>query len=282
MFVGAGDAGLYTVKKDASGKPYTVGFVDIPFAGGVAINGDLLYVSRGHMGLGVYRIGSDLSLTQVALLKTDLNPKQPIDQFSYWVSAPNDKYVVNGCRRAGYQFLAVGGTSSSPSYTMKLQYSSNINYNRYISEKTSSEDILAYATRNGLVWIDLKNTSSVPTPTEYSNLKNALSEGATLYKNNQFLLTRDDKLCTIAPGSNEILQTSSANSSFGGIPRWESGDNVLICHFVKRFVSKVNTANFSSPTLEFSESTVGYPEPGIFWNGKCVVPCGYQGLLIEK
>lgn len=26
----------------------------------------------------------------------------------------------------------------------------------------------------------------------------------------------------------------------------------------------------------------GHPEPGLFWHGKAVVPCGYQGLLLEK
>lgn len=282
LFVGAGDAGLYVVKKDAAGKPYTVRHVDIPFAGGVAVRGDRLYVARGHMGLGVYRIGNDLSLAQIALLKTELNPKSALDQFSYWVSVPNDKYVVNGCRRGGYQFLAVGGSSSNPTYTNKLQYSLNLNYNRYISEKASDENMLAYATRSGLVWINLKNTSSVPTPTVYDDLKNSLTEGATLYKNNQFLLTRDGTLCTIAPGTSNILQTSSVNDAFIGIPRWESGDDVIVCNFVKRTVSKVNTARFTSPTIYFTESTIGYPEPGLFWNGKCVVPCGYQGLLIEK
>ena len=64
LFVGCGDAGLYTVKKDGSGKPYTVSHLDIPFAGGVAVQGNLLYVSRGELGLGVYRIGANLSLQE--------------------------------------------------------------------------------------------------------------------------------------------------------------------------------------------------------------------------
>lgn len=282
LFVGCGDAGLYTVKKNSSGKPVTVARLDIPFAGGVAVRGDKLYVSRGHMGLGVYKIGSDLSLTEVALLKQELNPSSPTDQFSYWVSAPNDKYVVNGARRSGYQFLAVGGSDDSPSYTFRRQYSLNVNYNRYIAEKTSTEGLLPYATRSGLVWISLNNTASVSAPVVYEDLKNSLTEGATLYKNNQFLLTRSHTFCTIAPGGSTLLETSEANDAFSGIPRWESGNNVLVCNFVNRFVSKVNTANFASPTLTFKESTLGYPEPGLFWNGKCVVPCGYQGLLIEK
>lgn len=282
LFVGCGDAGLYTIKKNSSGKPYSVGHLDIPFAGGVAVQGDRLYVSRGYEGLGVYKVNSDLSLTEITLLKSKLNPSKPADQFSYWVSAPNDKYVVNGCRRSGYQFLSVGGTSDNPTYTFQRQYGLNVTYNRYISEKTSSNGYLAYATRSGLAWIDLSNSATVPAPEVYDNLKNSLAEGATLYKNNQFLLTREHKLCTVAPGGNQILQSSEWNEWFSGIPRWESGNNVLLCNFVNRYVSKVNAWDITKATLTFTEKTVGYPEPGIFWNGKCVVPCGYQGLLIEK
>ena len=282
LFVGCGDAGLYTVKKNSSGKLYSTARLDIPFAGGVAIQGDKLYVARGHEGLGVYRIGADLSLTQIELLKTQLNPSRPADQFSYWVSAPNDKYVVNGCRKSGYQFLAITGSSAKPTYTFRRQYALNVSYNRYISEKTSSDGFLAYATRSGLAWINLNNTSAVAAPEVREDLKNNLTEGATLYRDNKFLLTRSHSLCTIAPGGSEIIQTSEANPAFAGIPRWESGYDVLVCNFVNRFVSKIDTRNFASPSLTFTESTVGYPEPGIFWNGKCVVPCGYQGLLVEK
>ncbi len=282
LFVGCGDAGLYTVKKDAYGKLYTSAHLDIPFAGGVAVHGDKLYVSRGHMGLGVYRIGKDLSLTEIALLKQELSPSAPINQFSYWVSAPSEKYIVNGSRINGYEFLAIGGTDDSPTYTFKRQYGLNLNYNRYISEKASTEGLLPYATRSGLVWINLSSTSSVPQPVVYEDIKNALTQGATLYKNNTFLLTRDNNLCTIAPGGSDILETSAYGENFSGIPRWESGDNVLVCNFVNRYVSKINTADFASPSLIFTEQTVGYPEPGLFWNGKCVVPCGYQGLLVEK
>lgn len=282
LFVGCGDAGLYTVKKNSSGKLYSTARLDIPFAGGVAIQGDKLYVARGHEGLGVYRIGADLSLTQIDLLKTKLNPSRPADQFSYWVSAPNDKYVVNGCRKSGYQFLAITGSSAQPTYTFRRQYGLNVSYNRYISEKTSTDGFLAYATRSGLAWINLNNTSAVAAPEVREDLKNNLTEGATLYRDNKFLLTRSHSLCTIAPGGSEIIQTSEANPAFAGIPRWESGYDVLVCNFVNRFVSKIDTRNFASPSLTFTESTVGYPEPGIFWNGKCVVPCGYQGLLVEK
>ena len=290
LFVGCGDAGLYTVKLDASGKPYTFRHLDIPFAGGVAVLGDLLFVARGDAGLGVYRIGKNLKLQFVELIKEGLQPDNPALQFSYWVSVPNDKYVANACRTGGYQFLAVGGTPKKPAFTFRRQYGLNLNYNRYISEKVCTGDLLPYATRSGLVWIDLGNPDKVAATRVYDNLKNSLTEGCTFFKDGNVLLTRHNPgawpfeyfLATVKPGGSEFLQRSNIDKAFEGIPRWEGGDNLLICNFVHRSVSKVNTAGFPSCKVEFREDTVGYPEPGLFWNGKCVVPCGFQGLLIEK
>ena len=46
--------------------------------------------------------------------------------------------------------------------------------------------------------------------------------------------------------------------------------------------SKVNISDTSSPTVTYTESVNGNPEPGIIVDEKVYVPCGYQGLLIEK
>ena len=290
LFVGCGDAGLYTVKLDKKGKPYTFAQLDIPFACGVAVKGDLLFVGQGETGLGVYRIGKDLSLTRIDMIKEGLNPNDPSKQFSYWVSVPNDKYVANACRTAGYQFLAIGGTPEAPTFTLRRQYSLNLNYNRYISEKATPEGLLPYATRSGLVWIDLGSSEKIDKPVVFDGLKNGLTEGCTVYKDGKVLLTRHDKegrhyqfyFALVNPGEADIIERSNVDKAFDGIPRWEGGDNVLVSNFVHKWISKVNTASFSDSKLIFQEKTLGYPEPGLFWNGKAVVPCGFQGLLIEK
>ena len=111
-----------------------------------------------------------------------------------------------------------------------------------------------------------------------------------MYKDGKVLLTRHDKegrhyqfyFALVNPGEAEIIERSNVDKAFDGIPRWEGGDNVLVSNFVHKWISKVNTARFSDSKLVFQEKTLGYPEPGLFWNGKCVVPCGFQGLLIEK
>jgi len=44
-------------------------------------------------------------------------------------------------------------------------------------------------------------------------------------------------------------------------------------------------ADFADPTkpnLLWCEETKGYPENPVFHEGRLLVPCGYQGVLIQK
>ena len=281
LFVGCGQAGLATLKIGTDGKPYAVAEMDIPFAGGVAIKGNRLYVSEGEKGVGVYKIGSDsnCTLTRECYILDALYSKAS-GRYSCWLSIPNDNYLASANRDGGWQFVNIGGTSASPTYTFRKTLSENVNYNKYIAEKVCTGDKLAYATRNGLCWIDLSSTSSVSYVCN-SNLKVSLSEGATEFKDGSALFIKGGYFNKIASGATEVGEVSSAKLN-SGIPRWDGGDKILVCHYLDFKVSLHNVSSVTNATKIFEETTVGHPEPGTFWNSKAVVPCGYQGLLVEK
>ena len=284
LFVGCGQAGLATIKLNSNGEPYAVAEKDIPFAGGVSVLGNRLYVSEAEKGVGVYKIGSDLSLTFEEYILEQLykgSSNYYRYQYSYWLTTPNDKYLVSANRSSGWQFIAIGGTSSKPTYTYRNTTSWNVNYNKYISEKVCADDKLPYATRSGLRWADLSSTSNVSF-TEFASQTNSLSEGVTEFKDGTALLTTSKKFKTVTSGTATILQSSAANDNYSGIPRWDGGDRVLVCSYPGMRIGVFNLSDVTNPREIFVESTAAYPEPGIFWNGKAVVPCGYQGLLIEK
>jgi hypothetical protein len=281
LFVGCANAGLAIVKLDGSGVPYTYSTLNLPFAGGVAVRGNRLYVSLAQDGVGVYKISEGPVLTRIATVKSQLSTRTN-EQYSCWVSAPNDKYLVNGARNAGYQFLSIGGTEDAPIFTYRAKSSLNVNYNKFIPEQVCGGDYLPYATRSGLIWINLSSTTSATVSSAVEDIKNGLSDGVTNFKDGNALITANGGFYLVEPGASTILTTSGANGGFGGTPRWDGGDQLIISHFLGLYVTKANLANVSSPVLQFKETTEGHPEPGLFWNGKAVVPCGYQGLLIEK
>lgn len=288
FFVACGDAGLSVVKVTRTTKWWTTtvdtetySTLDIPFAGGVAVRGDRLYVAQGEEGIGVYSITEGPVLTRIATIKDELSDK-PNQKYSCWVSAPNDKYVVNGNRYGGYQFIAVGGTDTNPTFTYKGSKSQNLNYARYISEDVCSNDRLPYATRDGLFWIDLSSTSSVSISSMVSDIKSSITCGVTDFKNGDALITRDGYFYILGSGATAVSSTSAYNDAYKGIPRWDGNNTLLMTNHLSQTFSKVNISNTSSPTVTYTESVNGNPEPGIIVDGKVYVPCGYQGLLIEK
>lgn len=286
LFVGCGDAGLAVVKLTRSGGTVTASTystLDIPFAGGVAVQGNRLYVARGETGIGVYKISDGPVLTPIATVK-DAISSEARKRYSCWLSAPNDKYVVNGARFAGFQFLAVGGTDNAPTFTYRGEKSKNVNYNKYISDGVCANDRLPYATRDGLFWIDLSSTSSASVSEIITGIKSSIPCGVTEFTGGSALITDGSgNLYRVESGATTVTQTATVSSNYTGIPRWDGNNTVMLTNLLGRHIAKVDLSNFTSPSVAYSESDLpGNPEPGIFVDGKALVPCGYQGLLIEK
>ena len=284
FFVACGDAGLSVIKVDrSSGKanPSTHSTLNLEFAGGVAVRGNRLYVAQGEEGIGVYSIADGPVLTRIATIKEELSSKDT-QRYSCWVSAPNDNYVVNANRYGGYQFIAVGGTEQKPTFTYRNSKSQNLNYAKYISEEVCKGNLLPYATRDGLFWIDLSSKNSAPVSDMISGIKSEIVGGVTNFKNGSALITRDKNLLIVESGATTISSTVGTNDNYKGIPRWDGGNYVLLTNHIGQKFSKLDMSSTSSPRVLHSETVKCNPEPGIIVDGKAYVPCGYQGLLIEN
>lgn len=284
FFVACGDAGLSVVKVNRTSNnatPTTYSTLNLEFAGGVAVRGNRLYVAQGEEGIGVYSISAGPVLTRIATIK-DAISSDPTKQYSCWVSAPNDNYVVNANRYGGFQFIAVGGTEKNPTFTYRGSKSQNLNYAKYISEEVCAGNLLPYATRDGLFWIDLSSTSSAPVSEMISDIKSEIVGGVTHFKDGTALITRDKNLLIVKSGSSTISSKIGTNDAYSGIPRWDGGNYVLLTNHLGQTFSKLDVTNPTSPAVLYKENVSCNPEPGIIVDGKAYVPCGYQGLLIEK
>jgi len=288
FFVACGNAGLSVVKVartssyfSSSATPTTYSTLDIKFAGGVSVRGNRLYVAQGEEGIGVYNISEGPVLTRVATIKNELSDN-PSSQYSCWVSAPNDKYVVNANRYQGFQFIAVGGTEQKPTFTYRGTKSQNLNYTRYISEEVCAGDMLPYATRDGLFWIDLSSKDSAPVSDMISGIKSEIIGGVTHFKNGDALVTRGGTMMIVNSGATTVTKEIGTNNGYKGVPRWDGGKYLLMTDHLGQNFSKVDISNIDSPSVKYTESVSGNPEPGIIVNEKAYIPCGYQGLLIEK
>lgn len=290
LFAGCGDAGLSVVKVTRGGSVTATTYTPsnssdlpvLPYAGGVCVRGNKLYVSEGENGIGVYRLteGSQGPVVRrIATILEELSDN-PKNRFSCWVNVPNDKYVVNGARFAGYQFVATGGSPESPTYTYRGSRSQNLNYIKYISDQVCDGDRLPYATRDGLIWIDLSSTDEAPVSDLITDIKSDITNGVTNFTGGDALITRGTYFHRVESGSTSIAQ--SVNVGVNGLPRWDGSGTVMLTNHLGKTISKVDVSSFASPSVTYTEDTTGNPEPGIFMDGKAIIPCGYQGLLIEK
>ena len=64
---------------------------------------------------------------------------------------------------------------------------------------------------------------------------------------------------------------------------WDGATRVGLAYTSRRTIQMADFADPLHPNLVWHESTAGNPENGVFDHfGRLLVPCGYQGLLVEK
>jgi len=280
LFVACGDAGLYVVKKNDKGEPYTFAHPICSFVGDAKVHKGRLYLAQAEKGVGVYKIKEGLELENETMIKQLGYHKS--SQVCFWLFIPNDKYLVAGSRHHGYQFMAIEGTDEKPVYKYRHHCSIDVNYNKYVPTHVCAGDIFPYVARWGMVWLDLSSTEKVVQSEKDPDFKSSYLYGVTNFKDGMALRNHDKKLSLMVPGQFEDVETTYEDDAFIGQPRWDGKDRILFANFVDRTVSVVNVADFKNPVVEKFVGVSGQPEAGTFWDGKAVAPCGYQGIIIEK
>lgn len=269
--------GLAILKKGGKAGLQQIASGPMPFAGGVKVSGDLLWVAEGFDGLGCYRIGHDGSLEPVARYK-DFYKHGP-HAACLWVSVPNENWVAASTRDGGYYYLDV---SHLPEITCKGYVGSGPGWDKYLSDKADSRGWFP-ATRHkvGICWIDLNAPKLEETIDK--GINTSLADGVCLFRYDSFLTCSGGRMYIYSSKyMNRGKVAPEEGKGFNGMPAWDGGRNLALTNRLGKAVSLVDVPEDYPPMLLWTESTTGYPETSIFWKKKLLVPCGYQGLLIQK
>ena len=277
VFAACSHGGLAILKKGGKAGLEQIASGPMTYAGGVKVSGDILWVAEGFAGLGGYRIKKGGELEPVARY-TDFYKHGP-KAACLWVSVPNEKWVAASTREGGYYYLDVTDLNN---IKCKAHLGSGPGWDKYLSNKADSRGWFP-ATRHriGIVWIDLNAEKMAETIDKTLNV--SLADGVCLFRNDTFLTCTNRRLYTYSSSDMHSGYVAAEEGKvFKGMPTWDGGRNVALTDRLNREISLVDFPEGYPPMLLWTEKTTGYPETPIFWKKKLLVPCGYQGLLIQK
>ena len=285
VYAACGDAGLYALRLRPEG-----GFGELAKLPGhdrtfdVSVCGDLLYTADGLDGVNVSEIAGETTLRSVARL----NPLAPGKTLALTVTAVAGGWLFASDRR-GYDLYDV---RKLPVFRHLLHAGNCPGWDKYLADAPSDGRYICYNNAHqNVTWFDLGATPD-PKPGAVTSPKNRLNLtcGVCAFRDGLTLATN--------PGGYRILQPNEGDAADGspwmftplpkgkdvcraGIPRSDGTNVVLTCR-ISRKVSLFDFTDARRPVPKGSWSLSGNPDLAIFYHGRPIVPCGYQGLVMLK
>ena len=276
LLAACSDAGLYILDKDKKGNLIQIGR-NMKFAGDVCCRDGRVYVAEGQYGLGVYKLSRKGELKEIARLAE--MPEYPAFRLTLWVNAVSDRYVVINDRTVGNIVLDV---SDFPQIKpVHRHHLGTTWWDKYIPGQITGDYLASPVTGRSMSWMDMSSP-------EIKNIndKSVVPTGAACaYKNGTVLVhVKKEGLCQVEPGTvpMKILASCQTNKGLHGSPVWDGKETLAINFRHGRTVRKVYLPSVEDAKVIWSEKLEGYPDRVVFWDGKMVVPGGYQGILVEK
>ncbi len=274
LYAACSYGGLAILQQKKSGEVKLLGYGPMKFAGDVKVEGDILWVAEGFDGLAAYKIGRGAKIELIARYKDFFNDGSNVA--CQWVFTPTSNIIAAGPRTGKYYYLDV---SNLPEIRCLGHVGYGPGWDKYPSNKADTKGWYpSVRNRAGIMWLDLNAEKLVQVKDD--SIKPYLTAGICLFRNDTFLTCTEGSMYTFS--SDKGSAKHIAKGGFNGIPVWDGADKVALTFRINRKITMVEYKEGGTPRILWSEDTSGYPETSIFWNGKLAVPCGYQGLLIEK
>lgn len=279
VYAGCSDAGAYVISQ--SGK--TLAALPSKYARDVYVRGDLLYVAEGAEGLAVYSLKDDPVHPKPVRRITDFG--RGSKGSCEWVKVPDGRWAL--CHDLVDMVWRVMDLSKEKPECV-LQLRPALPWVRPIADEFVGGRYLGYAKTHGeFVWIDFggdKPTAvKVPVAPRVGS-----AAGCTAIGKDALLFANDPQMAVLAPGeaptdwSAKWLKLPGGQKIVGGLAAWDGGHTVALASTKHKTVNALDFTDSSAPKLLWTETTLGFPQNPSFADGRMLVPCGYQGLLIQK
>ena len=289
-YAGCSYAGAYVI--DAR-TLRTVRRIPCAYARDVCIRDGLLYIAQGDDGLGIYSLADPSNPTEVRRITRLSSSHAHVE----WVYVPTSRWAVCHARRNSGRWYFLDLEKDDPAASST--YVGGMDWIRALCDDLVGGKWLPYAYTHGFIqWADLSgaepvwyDTADTISTLAKSKRKNYINMGACCPLPGDKILVADGTFFLLDPETDRGMNTNgwptfkyaNATNTPGRLPTWDGGTHVGVTSTQGRTIQMADFTVMDRPNLLWHESTVGCPENGVFApDGRFLVPCGYQGLLVEK
>ena len=284
VYAACGDAGLHVLKIRSEGGFQKIGeLVGRERVFDVQVEGNRLYTAEGREGWAIYEMdAAGTSFREISRRKWIDDKKDP----AIWVWKPKPGLVALSTRRNGAWLYAddniqaerpLGTVSGCPGWDKYL-----------MDQAIGGGRWLAFNSANSyLRWFDL----NTPPPykvisTEHNRIY--LSNGICRFSDDLALATCGDNYLFLKPGECDPADGAKWTTKkfpgkrMNGIPRVSPEGLVVLTCRIRRTIGLWDFANPEKPKFLNQWTVSGNPDIAAFYKGKIIVPCGHQGVLMQK
>ena len=281
-YVACGDAGLYVVEILPDGRGWRErGKVAVrEQVYDVSVCGNRLYAAEGEMGFGVYDISGTMP-QEIARL-----PRISRDRhLAYWVTAIDETRVFCSDRRRWVLYDITG----FPAFRKLTEGGGCPGWDKYLADRPVGGKYMAFNNANhGIRWYDVvAGKQTLETKRNGTTLMNGVCAFG-----DQVMMTRKTGYVMLKPNEGDPADASlwplvelpwpAGESRLSpGIPR---SDGRLVA-FTTRISRHALLYDFSDPAHPVAKGAwkfAGNPDLAAFHRGRVIIPCGYEGLLLQK
>ena len=282
-YVACGDAGFYVVEILPEGQGWRERCkVEGPeHVYDVSRFGDRLYAAEGPAGIGVYDISSP-EPREIARLPQLPNGRR----FAFWVTAIDETRLFCSDRHRWFLY----DISKFPDFKPMLSCRGGCpGWDKYLMDRPIGGRYMAFNNaHHGIRWYDVvAGTETFETKKNFTTLLN----GLCAMDGNRAILTKGTGYTLLQPNEDDPADGSSwtftrlpwvgGNRPVAGMPR-SDGRRVVLTSRIARQASLYDFSDPARPVAKGAWSFSGNPDQAVFHRGRVVIPCGYEGLLLQR
>ncbi len=277
VYAAFGDAGLHVLKIRPEGGFEKLGELSGRKVSDCCFVGEKLLTAEGLDGFALYSLKGGPVAFQEEIRRSCLSSARSV---AFWCWAPTAGAVVLSGRNGGKDLLPLDKMATSAPL---LQLGGSCQWDRYFTDRAIGDLVVDFAPYKCVQWVSLKPGEAPRLVKQDTSVKNDQCCGVCTF-GNEFLITG------MGARGPHVSFASPDEKVFGAPIRLPSGCGVPRSD--GRFVGMNNRSMRSFFLYDFQDRTQpklvarwqlsGSPDACAFYQGKVIIPAGYQGLLLQR